>query len=126
MNYMLLIYQAEPAPGEPDTTIDRCAKSCEGLADRLWESGQYVAAGILQPTSSATSVRMRAGQRLVMDGPFAETREQLGGYLLVEANDLEEAIAIAVQHPIARTGTVEIRPIREIPFLSPANSAEKF
>ncbi|MBC7807180.1 MAG: YciI family protein [Akkermansiaceae bacterium] len=118
MNYMLLIYQEEEAPGQTEDVHGECVKTCEGLVDRLWASGQYVAAGILQPTSHATSVRLRQGNRLVTDGPFAETHEQLAGYLLVEANDLDEAVAIAAQHPVAKTGTVEVRPLREIPFLT--------
>jgi hypothetical protein len=118
MNYMLLIYQEENAPGQTEDVHDECVKTCEGLVDRLWANGQYVSAGILQPTTQATSVKLREGNRLVTDGPFAETREQLAGYLMVEAKDLDEAIAIAVQHPVAKTGTVEIRPVMEIPFLT--------
>ena len=80
-------------------------------------NGQYLAASPLQPTSTATSVRVRDGKRLVTDGPFAETREQLGGYFMVEAKDLDEAIGIAGRIPGARVGTVEIRPVIEIPGL---------
>ncbi|MBC8136624.1 MAG: YciI family protein [Fibrella sp.] len=122
MNYMLLIYQEENTPGQTEDVHDDCVKTCEGLVDRLWASGQYVAAGILQPTATATSVRLREGNRIVTDGPFAETREQLAGYLMVEANTLDEAIAIAMQHPVAKTGTVEIRPVMEIPFLTPSGA----
>jgi hypothetical protein len=125
MNYMLLIYQDENAASEPKDIHNECVKTCEGLVDRLDASGQYIAGGILQPTACATSVRLRDGNRLLTDGPFAETREQLAGYLLVDAADLDEAIAIAVQHPIVRTGTVEIRPVREIPFLAPHVPAPK-
>ncbi len=71
----------------------------------------------LQPTSTATSVRVRDGKRVVTDGPFAETREQLGGYFLVDARDLDEAIGIAARIPGSRFGTVEIRPVMEIPGL---------
>ncbi len=124
MNYMLLIYQEEDASGQTEDVHGECVKTCEGLVDRLWVSGQYVAAGILQPTSCATSVRLRQNSRLVTDGPFAETREQLAGYLLVEAKNLDEAVEIAAQHPVARTGTVEIRPLREIPFLTSSTPAE--
>ena len=121
MNYMLLIYQEEASPEKTEDDHDACVKTCEGLVDRLWANGQYVSAGILQPTSTATSVRLRDGNPLVTDGPFAETHEQLAGYLMVEAKNLDEAITIAVQHPVAKTGTVEIRPVREIPFLTPAD-----
>lgn len=112
MNYMLLVYMDEAAPVEPVTSKD---EKCGGLAERLMESGQYVSAGILQSTSSATSVRLRQGRCLITDGPFAETREQLAGYMMVEAADLDEAIAIAAQHPVAQWGTIEVRPVREIP-----------
>ena|ERR1017187_2141053 len=82
---------------------------------QLGANGQYLAAAPLQPTSTATSVRLREGKRLVTDGPFAETREHLGGYFLVNAKDLDEAIGIAAKIPGARWGTVEIRPVVEIP-----------
>ena len=80
-------------------------------------SGQYLAASPLHPTSTATSVRVRDGKPLVTDGPFAETREQLGGYFLIDANDLDAAIGIAARIPGARRGTVEIRPVIEMPGL---------
>ena len=76
--------------------------------------GQYLAANPLQSVSMATSVQVRNGQRLITDGPFAETREQLGGYFLVEAKNLDEAIDIAGRIPGARKGTVEIRPLVEL------------
>lgn len=113
MNYMLLIYRNEQdAQMDPEST-----RGCEGLAERLAASGQYLAGGILEPTASATSVRLREGRRLVTDGPFAETHEQFVGFLLFEAKDLDEAMTVAFQHPVAREGTVEIRPVREVPFL---------
>jgi hypothetical protein len=80
-------------------------------------SGQYVAAGPLHPVSTATSVRVREGKRLVTDGPFAETREQLGGFYIVDAKDLDEAMAIAEKIPPAKYGTIEVRPLMEIPGL---------
>ena len=79
------------------------------LAQQIHSNGQYLAANPLHPTSMATSVRVRNGKRLVTDGPFAETREQLGGYFLIEANNLDEAIGIAARIPMARKGTVEVR-----------------
>ena len=81
----------------------------------LHSNGQYVAANPLHPTAMATSVQVRNGKRLVTDGPFAETREQLGGYFLIDAKNLDEALAIAARIPMARKGTVEVRPIIELP-----------
>ncbi len=112
MRYMLLIYQNEQALDEMERAA--CYEESTALAQRLRVAGQYIAASPLQPTSTATSVRVRKGKPLVTDGPFAETREQLGGYFLVDAKDLDEAIAIAARIPMARKGTVEIRPVVEI------------
>jgi hypothetical protein len=83
------------------------------IREELEARGQYLAGHPLYPASSATSVRVRDGKRLVTDGPFAETREQLGGYMLVDVKDLDEAIAIAARIPLARTSTVEVRPVRD-------------
>jgi hypothetical protein len=84
------------------------------FTQEIQASGHYKTAARLQPTVAATSVRIRDGKRLVTDGPFAETREQLGGYYLIEAKDLDEAIAIAAKIPSARRGTVEVRPQMEM------------
>jgi hypothetical protein len=83
------------------------------VREALTARGQYVDGHPLYPSSSATSVRVRDGKRLVTDGPFAETREQLGGYMLIDVKDLDEAIGIAARIPLARTSTVEVRPVRE-------------
>ena len=115
MRYMLLIYGDEQALDE--TEREQCYRESTQLAHQLNSDGQYLAAGPLQPTSTATSVRVREGKRLVTDGPFAETREQLGGYFLIDATDLDEAITIAARIPMARRGTVEVRPVMEIPGL---------
>jgi len=115
MKYMLLIYGDENGLSEPERKD--CYVESTQLAHDLHANGQYVAANPLQPTSMATSVQVRNGKRLVTDGPFAETREQLGGYFLVDAKNLDEAIAIAAKIPMARKGTVEIRPVIEIPGL---------
>jgi hypothetical protein len=112
MKYLLLIYSAEQALSE--TEREACYVESTQLAHALKARGQYLAAQPLHPTSMATCVRVRDGKRLVTDGPFAETREQLGGYFLIEATDLDEAIAIAARIPMARQGTVEIRPVIEI------------
>ena len=115
MKYMLLIYLSEQALSE--TERQECYAESTQLAQEIHSSGQYLAANPLQPTSMATSVRVRNGKRLVTDGPFAETREQLGGYFLIEANNLDEAIGIAARIPMARKGTVEVRPVIDIPGL---------
>jgi len=112
MRYMLLIYGDEQALSQ--TELEQCYRESAGLANEIHAKGQYLATAPLHPTSTATSVRVREGKRLVTDGPFAETREQLGGYFLIEANDLDEAIAIAGRIPMARRGTVEIRPVVEV------------
>ena len=112
MKYMLLVYLDERAMDQAER--EHCYVESAQLAQDLNSSGQYLDASPLHPVSTATSVRVRDGKRLVTDGPFAETREQLGGYYLIEANDLDEAIRIAERIPPARFGTVEIRPVMEI------------
>ena len=112
MKYMLLIYMEEQAMSE--TEREHCYVESTQLAQELHSSGQYLATAPLRPVATATSVRVRDGKRLVTDGPFAETREQLGGFFLIEAKDLDEAISIATRIPGARVGTVEIRPVLEI------------
>jgi len=115
MKYLLLIYADEHAWTDPER--ERCYEESTQLAHQLKENGQFLATNPLQSVATATSVRVRNGKRLVTDGPFAETREQLGGYFLIDAEDLDEAIAVAERIPGARKGTVEIRPIMEIPGL---------
>ena len=112
MKYMLLVYLAEDAMTEGERAD--CYVESAQLAQDLNSSGKYLAASPLHPVSTATSVQVRNGKRLVTDGPFAETREQLGGYYLVEARDLNEAMSIAERIPGAKYGTVEIRPVLEI------------
>lgn len=115
MKYMLLVYLNEQAM--TDEEREQCYVESAQLTQDLNASGQYLGAGPLHPVATATSVRVRDGKRLVTDGPFAETREQLGGYYLVEAKDLDEAIGIAERIPPATVGTIEIRPVMEIPGL---------
>jgi hypothetical protein len=112
MKYMLLIYTPENAYAEGER--EECYSESTELTHDLNARGQYIAANPLQSVTTATTVRVRNGKRLVTDGPFAETREQLGGYFLVDAADLNEAIAIASRIPGARKGTVEVRPVLEI------------
>ncbi len=123
MKYMLLIYLDEQAMN--DTERERCYEESVQLAQDLHAQGQYLAAAPLHPVSAATSVRMRNGRRLVTDGPFAETKEQLGGYFLVEARDLDEAIAIAARIPVATLGTVEVRPVIEVAGLPAPSSGDR-
>ncbi|MEA2584780.1 MAG: hypothetical protein QOF33_2865 [Thermomicrobiales bacterium] len=112
MRFMLLIYGDEQALSESER--EHCYRESTELADQLNAAGQFLATAPLQPTAAATSVRVRQGKRLATDGPFAETREQLGGYFLIDAKDLEEAIDVAARIPGARWGTVEVRPVVEL------------
>ena len=112
MKYMLLVYGEERALSEEERQA--CYRESAGLAVELAKSGHYLGTNPLQPVATATSIQMRDGQRVITDGPFAETREQLGGYFLVEAKDLDEAIRIAERIPGGRKGTIEIRPVLEV------------
>jgi hypothetical protein len=112
---MLLIYLEEQALSE--TEREQCYEESSQLARDLDAKGKYLAAAPLHPVATATSVRVRDGKRMITDGPFAETREQFGGYFLVDAKDLDEALAIAAQIPGARKGTVEVRPVMDVPGL---------
>jgi hypothetical protein len=122
MKYMLLIYSDEQ--GWTDDEREHCFAESTQLTHELNAAGQYLGASPLHPVSTATSVRVRNGKRLVTDGPFAETREQLGGYFLIEAPDLDAAIGIAGRIPGARKGTVEVRPVLELEGLPTEIQAE--
>jgi predicted 3-demethylubiquinone-9 3-methyltransferase (glyoxalase superfamily) len=115
MRYMMLIYSDESAWTEEER--QQCYKDSTELTHKLNASGQFVGASPLQPVATATTVQVRNGKRLITDGPFAETREQLGGYYMVDAANLDEAISIASQIPPAKKGTVEIRPVVDLPGL---------
>ncbi len=115
MKYMLLIYADENVWTEAERA--ECYTESTEVCHQLKAQGQYLGASPLQSVRTATSVRVREGKRFVTDGPFAETREQLGGFFMIEAKDLDEAIGIAGRIPGARKGTVEIRPVVEIPNL---------
>jgi hypothetical protein len=112
MKYLLLIYSSESAWTDADR--QQCMTESTKFTHELNAQGKYIAASPLQPVAMATSVRIRDGKRLVTDGPFAETHEQLGGYFLVDATDLDDAIGIAARIPAVKKGTVEIRPIIEL------------
>jgi hypothetical protein len=116
MQYMLLIYGAE-AGMKNATAADREAMfaAYRDFTQSLIKSGNMKAGDALEPTSTATSVRVRDGKALTTDGPFAETKEQLGGYYLVEAKDLDEATKLAARIPGAKFGTIEVRPVMQLP-----------
>lgn len=116
MKFMLLCYDDEAAWAKAGEAEQRAAMDvAAGLCREIDAKGQYLLASPLHPVATATSVRLRDGRRLVTDGPFAETHEQLGGFYLVDVPDLQTAIEIAGRHPGAPLGTVEIRPMIEIP-----------
>src|SRR5262249_18342694 len=112
MKYMLLVYSDEKAWTESER--EHCIAESTALTHELNKRGKYLGASPLQPIATATSVRVRDGRRLVTDGPFAETREQLGGFFLIEADNLDEAINIAGRIPGAKKGTIEVRPVVEL------------
>jgi hypothetical protein len=112
MKYMLLVYLDEKAMTDEERA--HCYVESAQLTQDLDATGNYLSASPLHPVATATSVRVREGRRVVTDGPFAETREQLGGYYVIEAKDLDEAISIAEKVPPVKFGTVEIRPVLEI------------
>ena len=119
MKYMLLVYGAEDAWTDQERAD--CMTESTQLSHELHQNGKYLGASPLQPVAMATSVRVRQGKRLITDGPFAETHEQLAGYYLVEVADLNEAIEIAGRIPGATKGTVEIRPIHVLENLPEVN-----
>lgn len=121
MQYMLLIYAEETAVD--DARREVCYAESTAFAHELARAGKYLGAAPLHSVSTATSVRVRDGKPMITDGPFAETREQLGGFFLVEARDLDEAIAIASRIPAGKWGTVEVRPVREMEGLPESSLA---
>ena len=114
MKYLLLIYQDEKQWATlTEAERQKIYAEYGQLRQELVTSGQFVGGSQLHPVTTASSVRVRNGKEMVTDGPFAETHEQLGGYFLIEAKDLDEALGIAARIPSAREGTVEVRPIVE-------------
>jgi hypothetical protein len=112
MQYLLMIYQNEVEYAKNDAaTSQRLLGEYQTFTQSIIQSGNFKAGDRLQPTTTATTVRVREGKTLTTDGPFAETREQLGGYYLVEAKDLDAAIEMAARIPSARSGSIEVRPI---------------
>jgi hypothetical protein len=116
MRYLLLIYDRESDwAGFSEEERGKLFHEYMTFTDGIRKSGHYVSGNPLQPTATATTVRVRNGKTAATDGPFAETREQLGGYYLVDAKNLDEATEIASRIPGARMGSIEVRPIMEIP-----------
>ncbi len=121
MKCMLFIYTKES--GWTESERAHCCAESTQLAHELNARGQYLAQAPLQPVATATSVRIRDGKRLVTDGPFAETHEQLGGFFMIDARDLDDAIGIAARIPGDRKGTVEIRPVLDLSGLPAVKSS---
>jgi len=115
MKYLCLIYSDETQwPKLPKADADKWMGEYMEFTDHIKQSGHYVGSNRLQPTQAATTVRIRNGKLSTTDGPFAETKEQLGGYYLIEARDLNEAIQVASRNPGARHGSVEVRPVMDV------------
>jgi hypothetical protein len=116
MRYLCLIYEDESAWQKmPKAEADKVFGEYFAFTDGIKKSGHYIGGNPLQPTATATTVRVRNGKVSTTDGPFAETKEQLGGYYLVEAKDLNDAIQVASRIPGARLGSIEVRPVMEMP-----------
>lgn len=115
MKYLLLVYLDEAYEKRSAAEREQIFHAQMEVAQELTATGHYLSGAPLYPPSMATSVRVRDGKRLLTDGPFAETREHLGGYMLIDVDNLDEAIAIAARSPVAQIGTVEVRPVREGP-----------
>jgi hypothetical protein len=117
MKYLCLIYDEETKlAAMPAAEFDGLMGDYYAFTKAIRGSGHYLGGNDLQPTRNATTIRIRNGQMSTTDGPFAETKEQLGGYYLIEATDLNEAIQIASRIPSAKTGSIEVRPIQEHDF----------
>ena len=117
MKYLLLIYENEGAwASMPEAEQGQVFGEYMSYTQDIARSGNLLHGEALQPTATATSVRVKDGKTLTTDGPFAETREQLGGFYLVEASDADEAVALAARIPGAKTGTIEVRPIMPTPM----------
>ena len=112
MKYLCLIYDDEKkAVGMSKSDLDALMTDYYAFTEDIKKSGHYLAGEALKPVQTATSVRLRNGKLSTTDGPFAETKEQLGGFYMIEAKDLNEAIQIASKIPSAKTGTIEVRPV---------------
>jgi hypothetical protein len=115
MRYALLIYTTEPTEAPPEEAMKEEMAAYDAFTREVRERGAYKGGEALQGTQSATTVQVRDGRTITTDGPFAETKEALGGFYLVEAADLDQAIKISAMIPAAKHGSIEIRPIWELP-----------
>ena len=118
MKYLLLIYENEAAfAGIPEAEQGKIFEEYMSYTKGIKKGGQYIGGEALEPVSTATTVRVKNGKTVTTDGPFAETKEQLGGYYLIEAKDLNDAIQVAARIPGAKSGSVEVRPILAVPAM---------
>ena len=122
MRYLLLIYNTEQTEAVPDEAMAAEQGAYNAFTTAIREKGQFEAGEALQPTSTATTVRVENGRTITTDGPFAETKEQLGGFYLVDCRDIDEAIDLAARIPGATHGSIEIRPIWDLPSGSAAEA----
>ena len=122
MRYLLLIYSTEPTEAVPADLMANEQAGYNAFTAAIRETGQFEAGEALQPTSTATTVRVENGRTITTDGPFAETKEQLGGFYLVDCRDIDEAIELAARIPGATHGSIEIRPIYDLPSGSSAEA----
>jgi hypothetical protein len=114
MKYICLVYLVEKEMNAmTKNEWEACVDESLAYDDALRKAGHFIVAHALQPVEAATTIRVRSGKLSATDGPFAETTEQLGGFILIEARDLNEAIPMAAKIPLARRGSIEVRPIRE-------------
>jgi hypothetical protein len=114
MKYLCLIYEDEKAwQNMSQSDMEKGLKEYRAFGDSIKKSGQYIGGNALQPTKTATSVRVRNGKISTSDGPYVETKEQLGGYYLIDAKDMKAAVQVAARIPGAKHGTIEVRPIME-------------
>ena len=123
MKYMLLIYLDASWENRPLAERQQLYREQVKATEELAARGQYLAGSPLHPPATATTVRIREGKRTLTDGPFAETREHLGGYMLIDVLNLDEAITVASRSPLARIGSIEVRPVREGPPDGPGSRA---
>ena len=124
MKYLCLIYEDETFWSKtPKQELDAIMGDYHAFSATYKQSGHVLGGNALEPTATATTIRVRNGKMSTTDGPFAETREHLGGYFMINAKDLDEAIAVAAKIPGAKKGTVEIRPVLDIPGIPPSPTA---